>query len=150
MSAHISTPLVPMSASSLTNQMSRSAITDQGTRLRQLIQLFGLPEEAVRFVQFESWDQLASGVDQPLVVEIAAGMHAPSLRAWLENPQAGAAQRDIFLFGPGFSGSGESRSDALKENRGNLPSLSEIRFSDDALWGPLQGLRADWPVFKQS
>lgn len=133
---------------------SRSVIGNQRTRFRQLIQLFGLPQDAVRFVQFESWDQLASGVDyvdqKPLVVEIAAGTHAPSPQAWLENAQAGAARRDIFLFGPGFSGSCESRSDALKANRGDLPSLSEIRFSDDALWGPLQGMRANWPVFTES
>jgi hypothetical protein len=132
---------------------------DQESKLRQFVQFVGLPADAVRFMRSENWEQILAGVNtrdrRPLVIELGSGMDYPPPQAWLEIPSCDGGDRDIFFFGAGSTGSDQnpepsSPSETPRQDRVNIPAASEIRFSDDALWGPLQSLRANWPLSPES
>jgi hypothetical protein len=135
--------------------MSLPASCDQESRLRKLLELVGLPSDSVRFARCGNGDDTLSIVHsrdrRPLVVELAYGLAAESLGALDEISQCGAAQPEIFLFGPAASSSCAHHTPlhATPAYR-HKNSTSEIRFSDDTLLGPLQGLRANWQVSQES
>jgi hypothetical protein len=133
--------------------MSHLVSCHQETRLRRIVERIGLPEDAVRFEQAKSRSDLLSLVDSQdhaaMVVELQSGPLIPQQPGWLDIRQSAAGHRDILLFGPTspVSYRNEETSPRSKSPKpGNSPPLSKVQFSDDAVWGPLQGLRASWPL----
>src|SRR5689334_13916842 len=127
---------------------------DPEARLGPFLRLMGLPEDGVRFLRCDHRPEaLSSPRDpdrRPLVVEVASGVGGwPATPC--DNPWHEVGPRDVFLFGTGCLGVYPSEPSGRfpvtsGAERGSTPLRSEIRFSDDELWGPLRGLRAQWPV----
>lgn len=127
--------------------MSFQSSGDQESRLRQFVQFLGLPGDAVCLIRSENWDEVLKGVNsrdrRPLVIEFGSGMDYSSLRVWLDSPWRDHNSRAIFFFGSGTTGSYQNpetgfSSGTPRRDRINIPIVSEIRFSDDTLWGPVQ------------
>jgi hypothetical protein len=139
--------------------MSFQPSGDQESRLRQFVQFLGLPGDGVCFIRSQNWDEVSKGIDsrdpRPLVIEYGSGMDYSSLRVWLDSPWRDHNNRAIFFFGLGATGSYQNpetvfSSGTPRRDQINIPVVSEIRFSDDTLWGPVQGLRANWPLSTES
>jgi len=141
------------------SEIARIIGGDQEAKLRRFVQFVGLPEDAVCFMRSENWNRVLTSINsrdrRPLVIECGSGMDCPPLQAWLDIPSCDGGDRDIFFFGPGFTDSYQnpelaSLPETPRADRVKIPAPCEIRFSDDPLWGPLQGLRANWPLSHES
>jgi hypothetical protein len=80
-------------------------------------------------------------------------MGYPPLQALRNIPSSDGGERLIFFFGSGSSDHFQSSaacSEPKKRDPVDAIPASEIRFSDHALWGPLQGLHASWPLSQET
>ena len=134
----------------LSLQTSQKTPTSQESRLFRFAHLIGLPEDALCFLRGENWNDVLSQVDcldrRPLVIELASGLDAPTPQVWENIARCGADSRYVFLFGRSSDTPQEPTSFGPPEETDRGFCLSEICFSDDSLWGPLQGLCERWPL----
>jgi hypothetical protein len=129
---------------------------DQETKLRQVLSVVGLPEDSVRFVQAENWSNVSASAQdrRPAVVELTTGLGVPREQTLLRILECGVGPLDLFVFGAAASASSEKRESHRLLSRASVgkhaPTVSPVQFSNDALWGPLQGLSAEWLLSPES